>query len=572
MTNKKINSLNIVTYNCKNVNTSIQAIGCLSKMADIILLQEHWLYDCQLHKLNELNILYNGKGKAVDSSDPIPPIQMPRGYGGVGILWKKDIDHLVTVFPDGGERIQCLELKAEIPKLIISIYLPCKGATDNYAEFTDCIDQLNEVVLKYKETHEILIGGDFNEIYEPQICSSRRSKYLKEFLVEHMLVTQTTGKTFIHPNGTDSSTIDFFFYQDPLKYQISKIEVLRDLLENNSDHYPINCQLDVTIERAADISKDGDKPQKVKWNKIDKDLYVACVSQGLQQIHINSSSVCALDNAVIQFNEVLQKSAQIAAPPQVKRSRVPTLRVWTPEISSALSAKKHAFHLWKTNGRSQCCSNPYVTAKAEASKQFRKACRTEAAKQRFEARQEILNAHSDNMTLFHKLINKQRGRLSSFIDELHVSDKVYKAESGVLAGWYEHFKQLASIDKERFQCQNYHKLVEQEFPEIEDLCRWDCQYLNPITHEELLIAISKLNSGKAADINGITAEHFIYSDTVVIDMLQSVLNEILKKGMITDSMKIGLLTPVFKKKGNKTEAKNYRGITVIPVLTKILEL
>ncbi|MEW8548618.1 MAG: reverse transcriptase family protein, partial [Candidatus Thiodiazotropha sp.] len=30
--------------------------------------------------------------------------------------------------------------------------------------------------------------------------------------------------------------------------------------------------------------------------------------------------------------------------------------------------------------------------------------------------------------------------------------------------------------------------------------------------------------------------------------------------------------PVFKKKGNKTEAKNYRGITVIPVLTKILEL
>ena len=37
-------------------------------------------------------------------------------------------------------------------------------------------------------------------------------------------------------------------------------------------------------------------------------------------------------------------------------------------------------------------------------------------------------------------------------------------------------------------------------------------------------------------------------------------------------MKIGLVTPVFKKKGSNTDSKNYRGITVIPILTKVLEL
>ena len=37
-------------------------------------------------------------------------------------------------------------------------------------------------------------------------------------------------------------------------------------------------------------------------------------------------------------------------------------------------------------------------------------------------------------------------------------------------------------------------------------------------------------------------------------------------------MKIGLVTPVYKKKGSNTDSKNYRGITVIPVLTKVLEL
>ena len=40
---------------------------------------------------------------------------------------------------------------------------------------------------------------------------------------------------------------------------------------------------------------------------------------------------------------------------------------------------------------------------------------------------------------------------------------------------------------------------------------------------------------------------------------------------IPESLKLGVLTPVYKRKGLNTEAKNYRGITILPVITKILE-
>ena len=40
---------------------------------------------------------------------------------------------------------------------------------------------------------------------------------------------------------------------------------------------------------------------------------------------------------------------------------------------------------------------------------------------------------------------------------------------------------------------------------------------------------------------------------------------------VTEALKVGALTPVFKKKGSCTEAKNYRGITVLPVISKVLE-
>ena len=42
-------------------------------------------------------------------------------------------------------------------------------------------------------------------------------------------------------------------------------------------------------------------------------------------------------------------------------------------------------------------------------------------------------------------------------------------------------------------------------------------------------------------------------------------------GKVTEALKVGALTPVYKRKGSCTDAKNYRGITVLPVITKILE-
>ena len=48
-----------------------------------ILIQEHWLFKCQLNLLNELNVNLIASGKSVDFYDAIPPIQIPRGYG----LW-----------------------------------------------------------------------------------------------------------------------------------------------------------------------------------------------------------------------------------------------------------------------------------------------------------------------------------------------------------------------------------------------------------------------------------------------------------------------------------------------------
>ena len=145
------------------MDTALLSFEELSKTIDVVLVQEHWYFDCQLDRISTVSDRYSGCGKAVDTGNPILPVQMPRGYGGVAILWSKELDHLVVKLPDGGNRIQCIALHGKKPLLLVSVYMPCKGLKGNEEEYKDCLAQLGEIFLKYSSSHMVMIGGDFNE-------------------------------------------------------------------------------------------------------------------------------------------------------------------------------------------------------------------------------------------------------------------------------------------------------------------------------------------------------------------------------------------------------------------------
>ncbi|VDI02141.1 Hypothetical predicted protein [Mytilus galloprovincialis] len=189
--------------------------------------------------LNDILLDYKGVGKAVDSSDPITPWRMPRGYGGTAILWKKNLDSIVTPLSIGNNRIQCIEINGDPNLIVISVYLPCKGSTNSQTEFQECIDLLNEILATYELTHQIIIGGDFNE----EIFGSNdsiRQKYIVSFMDEHCLSTKDTGKTFISANGSDCTAIDYILFQETFKESIINIRKC-EFTGNVSDHYPLYC-------------------------------------------------------------------------------------------------------------------------------------------------------------------------------------------------------------------------------------------------------------------------------------------------------------------------------------------
>ncbi len=86
---------------------------------------------------------------SVDEEHPYSPLQPPRGYGGVAIVWKHTltrVSKMVLKTPD----IVATELTIEgAALLVISVYMPCRGLQGSDIKFSRVLDRLNQLLQDY---------------------------------------------------------------------------------------------------------------------------------------------------------------------------------------------------------------------------------------------------------------------------------------------------------------------------------------------------------------------------------------------------------------------------------------
>ena len=88
---------------------------------------------------------------------------------------------------------------------------------------------------------------------------------------------------------------------------------------------------------------------------------------------------------------------------------------------------------------------------------------------------------------------------------------------------------------------------------------------------EARAAVRNLNTKKSPDM-GLMAEHFIYGGELVIRWLHKIITKIYLEKKIPDCLKEGLLTPIYKPGRQRDHPSGYRGITILPIMYKILEV
>ncbi|VDI59380.1 Hypothetical predicted protein [Mytilus galloprovincialis] len=385
-------------------------------------------------------------------------------------------------------------------------------------------------------------------------------------MVECNLKTNSKGLTFINVNGIDTSEIDYFLYTDP-KCEPSKR--LIDLPSNVSDHHPISMRIKCNITREQQSRNSEKQKHKIRWNKVDKSRYEETISRNIGDFieRLNFDKV-NIEVITLQAMDLLSDTAKQLDQKKTYGKNKLKLNEWNKEISESLEANKLAYKNWKSAGRPPNIDNILLTEKKLTRKNFRTAIRNEEIRRKHNERNDIINYNQNDKQKFFKLIRKQRQNGNTFINDLHVENEIFE-RNDILKGWNQHFSKLA-IPSEHPDFNYQHlALCEMDYVSIKRISEhYATRYVDLDTIEK---AIKSINKGKAEDVFGISIENVLYAGQQFKLFLHKLINRMLQDRVLPDIIKTGLLSPVFKNKGDKNDAKYYRGITVLPILLKIIE-
>jgi hypothetical protein len=184
-----------------------------------------------------------------------------------------------------------------------------------------------------------------------------------------------------------------------------------------------------------------------------------------------------------------------------------------------------------------------------------------------------MDADQYDQKLFFKLINKQRTNVCS-TNTILVNDALVSEDVEVRRAWKSYFKDLGTPQDNPLFDQQYLERITADVATITNLnksCRQQAACTPAILCDEVQKAVWKLNNGKAADGQGIQAEHIKKAEPALLKPLANLFNLILQDGCVPKAFQQGVVIPIPKKGKNSLLQENYRGITLTSTIGKIFE-
>ena len=127
-----------------------------------------------------------------------------------------------------------------------------------------------------------------------------------------------------------------------------------------------------------------------------------------------------------------------------------------------------------------------------------------------------------------------------------------------LGVFFDHFRKLSCTPPNK-----PHGTSPAETPPPADLLS------DAITLEEVTDCIESSKKGKAAGPDNVRIEYLSELPSEGLQFLCSLFNKILDSGIVPDDWTVGIILPLFKKKGAPEDPNNYRGITLLSCISKL---
>ena len=559
----------------------------------IVALSEHGLYNCERHKLASISPDFECLSKSsVNLNDA--NFGNIVGHGGCAILWNKSLSSYIRPLPDlGTDRICGIQLSMGNRKyLILSVYMPHQ--TCYISNFGDELNVLENIICEYSQMGEICIIGDVNvslgiEYGKRGTRTNANGKRMMNMMLRYdmhpidLIIGEGPRWTYTWANG--KTYIDHVFVSDGLKYAITKCNVIEDEIANVSDHLPIAIEIQ---EYYSATPRDMNARSQVAWHKMTpgeiNDKYTLplevmlqtlltdiSTDMGVSYTNVNMHNIRCDINALV---EKVQKCIETTSKslPHVKFSKA-LKPYWDSDLKSLSKQEKNARWEWVQAGRPREADHPLNKSYKEAKKEFRKVQRQKAFVYEKESMEELSKSQEIDQRFFWYLINKSKGKTRVTMPIHDDSGELLTNVNDIRENWTDYFEKLYQFENEKVSNIEFKLHVDNTIKELNNLNLQDTDLDGgPVIEEEFKKHVHKLKKRKAAGWDNVSSEHLQYGGPILNQLLTYIMNIAIRSENIPEYYKRGLIVPLPKPGKDPTYKDQNRGITLLPVMYKLLEM
>ena len=421
--------------------------------------------------------------------------------------------------------------------LIAQVYRPPRSEHIFTQNWLDRVE--NSLQLAYSENKNIILMGDVNiDLWKPhpldtkwlELCSNFG---LVQIITEPTRVTKTSESLIDHICVSEDAEI---FDKTAVKYSIS-------------DHSPVLVKLDMK-----------NKLQNPKFTEIKYRNFQKCNHEALREDFENAVwPDCnnldvneAVESFTSTFTSIIDKHFPLTTK-RVKRIKQPG---WmNPEIMKCMklrdSFKKKGLH------------KDYKFYRNLTSKMLRKA--------KSEYYRDYVETNKENPTKLAKLFDELSGKCKdNSVTSLTYNDKTLTKDKDIAEAFNLHF---TNITKKYIPDKNG-----KTKPKLDHIKEFVAARVPPnnffkiplITELEVEKFLTKLDTTKATGLDNIDAKFLKLAAPFITKTLMEICNLSISSNTVPASWKIAKVAPMYKK-DNKDDPSNYRPISILPILSKLLE-
>jgi len=567
--------IRLCTYTIHGFNdTKVDYIQHIVNTHDIILLQEHWLFESQCHIIQD---------KITDISSHCISgmndecLKAGRGYGGCAILWKSSLACTIEPVHINNRRICAVKINLQgVSIFLCCVYMPCDTLYDSYSAeiYTEVFNDIFNNDICNRVNH-IIIGGDFNTD-----LSRVKSSHTKSFIdscsregMKHILKHPKCNidYTYMSMSNHHKSCIDHFIMSDNLFESVEHCSVLHDG-DNLSDHDVVSLQLTVNIVHDVINTEFVCKPLWWKATEHQLNAYKRKLDALLSKIVLPVDAIncknlfCHSHREVIQsyhdaiICSCIQASSCIpSSKPKIGDKRIPG---WTEHVKNYKERAIFWHKLWKDNGSPG--NGVLFDIRRKTRWEYHRMLKI--VKSNKEAISADRMAKGVSGYGFWSEVKKTMGHsnsLTSTVDGVQGSEEIAKLFQEKYNNLYNSVaydsQQMAALRRE----------IDEEIRNI-PLERYDrlCEFSADDIEDKIVL----IKPGKGGGQSGHSSDHIINGSRKLFCHIAYLFNCMLSHGFAPEDFRLSTLIPIPKNNRKSLNvSNNYRAIALSSIMGKLLD-